>query len=431
MARSTTIHRMLLGMKTRLTSATSPVFGCALAMVLALLISPSQAQTFTVLYNFMGATDGANPQAGLVRDAKGNLYGTTAGGGVGCASSGGCGTVFKLAGSEETVLHRFNDSPDGANPSGGLIRDAAGNFYGVTSAGGANGAGTLFKVDAGGAETVLSSMGGTGGGGPKGDLVMDAEGNFYGTAISGGTENSGVVFKVAADGAGTDLHSFCTRGGSRCTDGEEPSGGLVMDAAGNLYGTTLIDFGPKGTGTGAVFKIAPIGKEVTLHIFSFVQGESPNGALILDAAGNLYGTTFFGGTGICQSLGENFGCGTVFKLDVSGKETVLYNFCSVSGCTDGASPSAGLLLDAKGNLYGTTLSGGTGACTGAFSSGCGTVFELSASGTEMVLHNFTGVARDGSFPYSRLIMDANGNLYGTTSAGGEFGNGVVFKIAPD
>jgi uncharacterized repeat protein (TIGR03803 family) len=394
-----------------------------------MLTFPSQAQTFTVLHNFKGGTDAANPEAGLVMDANGNLYGTTVAGGTGCTSSGGCGTVFKLAGKKETVLHRFKGSPDGANPSGGLIFDAAGNLYGVTKVGGANGAGTLFKVDPKGAETVLSSMDGTGGGEPNGALVMDANGNFYGTAIAGGTGNSGVVFKVAPNGTGTDLHSFCTRGGSRCTDGEEPSGGLVMDAAGDLYGTTEIDFGPNGTSTGALFKVTQSGKEATLHLFSFAQGNSPDGELILDA-GNLYGTTLFGGTGVCGPSGEDFGCGTVFKVDASGKETVLYNFCSASGCSDGSMPSAGLLMDAKGNLYGTTLTGGTGTCTEQLFSGCGTVFELSASDTETVLHTFTGVAPDGAFPYSRLIMDANGNLYGTASSGGKFDNGIVFEISP-
>ena len=137
-----------------------------------------------------------------------------------------------------------------------------------------------------------------------------------------------------------------------------------MDAVGNLYGTTRIDFGPKGTNTGALFKVTQSGKEATLHLFSFAKGSWPNGALIMDTAGNLYGTTFFGGTGICQSSDENFGCGTALKVDPSGEETVLHNFCAVSGCADGASPSAGLFMDRNGNLYGTTLSGGTGPCTG-------------------------------------------------------------------
>jgi uncharacterized repeat protein (TIGR03803 family) len=366
-------------------------------------------------------------------DAKGNLYGTTVGGGTGCASSGGCGTVFKLAGKKETVLYRFKGSPDGANPSGGLILDAEGNLYGVTEVGGAYGGGTVFKVDPSDAETVLYSFGPNEGAGgePSGSLVMDVNGNFYGTAINGGTGNSGIVFKVDPKGTETVLHSFCTRGGSRCTDGEEPSGGLVMDRAGNLYGTTEIDFGPKGTNTGALFKVTQTGKETTLHLFSFAKGNVPNGELILDAAGNLYGTTLFGGTGVCLLPGgEEFGCGTVFKVDPSGKETVLYNFCSASGCTDGSNPSAGLLMDAKGNLYGTTLEGGTGTCTGQLFPACGTVFELSASGTETVLHTFTGVAPDGAFPYSRLIMGANGNLYATASEGGKFANGVVFEITP-
>jgi uncharacterized repeat protein (TIGR03803 family) len=402
----------------------------ASATLLGLLTFPSHAQTFTVLHNFKGGSDGANPEAGLVMDAKGNLYGTTyAGGAAGCQfGEVTCGTVFKLAGKKETVVHRFKGSPDGANPSGGLILDAEGNLYGVTSGGGADGCGTLFKVAPSGTETVLYSFCSDGGTGfePSGNLVMDAAGNLYGTTLVGGSGNSGTVFKVDPSGTDTVLYNFCTKGGSRCTDGEEPRGGLVMDAAGNLYGTTLIDLGPKGTGGGAVFKVTQTGKETVLHLFSsakdYAGGASPNGGLILDAAGNLYGTTFSGGTGSC--------CGTVFKVDASGKETVLYNFCSASGCTDGAYPPAGLFMDAKGNLYGTTLSGGTGTCTGEFSPGCGTVFELAASGKETVLHSFTGVAPDGAFPYSTLIMDANGNLYGTASAGGKFGNGIVFEITP-
>jgi uncharacterized repeat protein (TIGR03803 family) len=435
-----------------MTTETKPVAGCGhfkkaivqrsggwalgLASVFGLLTFPlSQAQTFTVLHNFRGGSDGVYPEAGLVMDAKGNLYGTTyAGGTAGCQSGERtCGTVFKLAGRNETVLHRFKGAPDGANPSGSLILDAEGNLYGVTSGGGAVGCGTVFKVDPGGSETVLYSFcsnGGTDGEEPSGNLVMDAGGNLYGTTRMGGSGGSGTVFKVDLGGTETVLHSFCSRGGSRCTDGEDPSGGLVMDAAGNLYGTTEVDLGPKGTGAGAVFKVTQTGKETTLHLFSFAKGDAPTGGLIMDAAGNLYGTTVFGGTGICQPSGQNnFGCGTVFKVDASGKETVLYNFCSASGRTDGASPSAGLFMDAKGNLYGTTLSGGTDTCTGDLFPGCGTVFEL-AGEKQRVLHSFTGVAPDGAFPYSTLIADANGNLYGTASGGGKFGNGVVFEITP-
>src|ERR1039458_3445322 len=184
----------------------------ALAIVLGLLTLPSHAQTYAVLHDFRGGTDGANPEAGLVMDAKGNLYSTTVSGGTGCSSSGGCGTVFKLAGRKETVLYKFNGSPDGANPSGGLILDAAGNLYGVTNVGGAYDGGSVFKVDPGDAETVLYSFGPNEGAGgePSGSLVMDANGNFFGTAISGGTGNSGIAFKVAPDGTETVLHSFCT-----------------------------------------------------------------------------------------------------------------------------------------------------------------------------------------------------------------------------
>jgi uncharacterized repeat protein (TIGR03803 family) len=424
---------------------TKPVAGCghfkkavmrrsgswvlALASVLGFLAFPAaQAQTFTVLYGFKNGSDGAAPKAALIRDATGNLYGTTSAGGL-----KGNGTVFRVTGKKETVLYRFKGTPDGASPSGSLILDSEGNLYGVTSGGGATGCGTVFKVEPGGAETVLYSFcsnGARDGAEPSGNLVMDAKGNLYGTTRIGGSGGSGTVFKVDPSGTETLLHNFCTRGGSRCTDGEEPSGGMVMDAAGNLYGTTEVDFGPKGTGTGAVFKLTPTGKETTLYLFSFAKGEVPTGGLIRDAAGNLYGTTTYGGKGICQPSGQNnFGCGTVFMVDASGKETVLYNFCSASGCTDGTSPSAGLVMDAKGNLYGTTLSGGTVTCTGQLFPGCGTAFEL-AGEKEIVLHSFTGVAPDGVFPYSTLIMDANGNLYGTASAGGKYGNGVVFEITP-
>jgi uncharacterized repeat protein (TIGR03803 family) len=400
----------------------------AFTIVLVLLTLPSHAQTFTVLHNFEGVTDGAFPEAGLLMDSKGNLYGTTVGGGNGCA--GGCGTVFKLTEKGETVLYRFKGSPDGDSPSGGLLHGADGNLYGVTNAGGPQGCGTVFRVYPDGTETAFSiCSNGQGGGQPNGDLAMDAKGNLYGTSLSGGTGNSGFVFKVAPDGADTVLHSFCTRGGSRCADGEEPSGGLVMAATGTLYGTTKIDFGPNGTGSGAVFKVTETGEETTLHIFSFAQGSFPSGGLIQDAIGNLYGTTLFGGTGNCGT-GEDFGCGTVYKVDLSGNVTVLYDFCSASGCADGSSPSAGLFLDAHGNLYGTTLTGGTGRCTSQLFPGCGTVFEVSASGIETVLHTFTGTASDGAFPYSRLVMDANGNLYGTASGGGTFGLGIVFEITP-
>jgi uncharacterized repeat protein (TIGR03803 family) len=401
----------------------------AFAMALVLLTSASSpAQTFTILYNFKGGTDGIGPMAGLVMDAAGNFYGTTEFGGI-----NDNGTVFKLTRKEESILYRFTGSPDGANPSGGLIFDAEGNLYGVTSEGGKVNCGTVFKLAPSGTETVLHSFcsnGETDGARPSGNLIMDAKGNLYGTTLVGGSEGSGTVFKVDLSGAETVLYNFCTKGGSQCTDGEEPQGGLVMDAAGNLYGTTAINLGPKLTGTGGVFKLTPTGKDTTLHRFSFAKGVSPNGGLIFDTAGSLYGTTLLGGSNICQLPGQNNGCGTVFKVDATGKETVLYDFCSASGCADGSAPGAGLFMDAQGNLYGTTLSGGTGTCTGQLFPGCGTVFELSANGTENVLHTFTGIESDGAYPYSILIMDAKGNLYGTTSAGGKFGNGIVFEITP-
>jgi uncharacterized repeat protein (TIGR03803 family) len=226
---------------------------CALAFVVVLgqvvVATPSaEAQgdtTFALFYSFEGGTDGATPRAGLVRDAAGNLYGTTISGGA-----GGLGTVFKLdAVGSETVLHSFSGA-DGARPEAGLVRDAAGNLYGTTAGGGASDLGTVFKLDTTGSETVLHSFSGADGDSPVAGLVRDAAGNLYGTTAGGGASGLGTVFKLDTSGKGRLLHSFT--GGA--TDGAFPAAGLVPDAAGNLYGTTTQD-GAFGQGT--VFKLRP------------------------------------------------------------------------------------------------------------------------------------------------------------------------------
>ena len=308
------------------------------------------------------------------------------------------------AGATFTLLYSFKGGADGSNPAAGLVRDAAGNLYGTTLGGGTSGYGTAFKLDTTGAETVLHSFSGSSGDGalPYAGLVRDAAGNLYGTTYGGGRYDMGAAFKLDTTGAETTLHSFGFR-----SDGRIPLGGLIRDAAGNLYGTAS-EGGASGQGT--VFKLDRTGAETVLHIFTGSSGDGavPGGDLVRDAAGNLYGTTYAGGAS---------DMGTVFRLETTGTETVLYSFRGKP--LDGAHPRAGLVRDAAGNLYGTTLEGGA--------SDKGTVFKLDTTGAETVLHSFTGVP-DGRNPYGGLVRDAAGYLYGTTYKGGASDHGTVFRL---
>ena len=377
-------------------------------------IQPAHGQTYRekVLYTFTGTTDGEYPYAGLVRDAKGNLYGTTQGrGDPYCVfPDTGCGTVFTVSSSgTETLLYSFTIRSAGAFPDAGLVRDHMGNLYGTTffTTWRRRGlcCGTVFKLDPTGKETALYIFNVTDGAYPAGALVRDANGNLYGTTFEGGDSTScpdqtyrcGTVFKLDPTGKETVLHSF------NGADGEYPYAGLVQDAKGNLYGTTS-EGGDYGYGT--VFEVDPTGKETVLY--SFAHKEYPHAGLIRDATGNLYGTTVGGGS---------HGYGTVFKVDPTGKETVLHSF---TGTSDGGNPYASLIRDANGNLYGTTVAGG--------SHGYGTVFKVSKTGKEVVLHSFNGA--DGKYPYASLVADKNGKFYGTTSKGGASDDGVVFKLTP-
>lgn len=389
---------------------------CLVLLLATAAATWAQAQTLTVLHSFAGpSADGAIPTAPLVRDSAGNLYGTTANGGLtNCGAFGdvGCGTVFKLDPlGNETLLHTFSGS-DGAFPAGGLLMDAAGNLYGTTVSGGGAGfcrnfgCGTVFKLDPSGNFTVLHAfVESSDGGNPTAGLIMDSAGNLYGTTGFGGDFGPGAVFKMDASGNETTLHSFSG------PDGFEPSAPLIMDTAGNLYSTTFRG-GPANFGT--VFKLDSSGGLTTLHDFTGgSDGGNPAAGLIMDAAGNLYGTTDSGGSA---------GVGTVFKLDSSGNFTVLHSF---TGGDDGGNvalegiPSAGLIMDAAGNLYGTTFRGGA--------AGLGIVFTLDPLGNQTVLYSFTG-GSDGSGPRAPLIMDAAGNLYSTASSLMATGFGSVFKL---
>jgi uncharacterized repeat protein (TIGR03803 family) len=388
--------------------------------------------TYSVLYTFTGGADGANPNyagpgAGLIRDEEGNLYGTAGLGGdyssVYCGSVG-CGVVFKIDRTgKETVLHTFTGPPDGAEPTAGLIRDEAGNLYGTTIGGGSAGlaAGTVFKVDRAAKETVLYSFtGGADGNSPYAGVIQDEAGNLYGATIGGGDlsgcfgNGCGVVFKLNPAGRETVLYSFT--GGA---DGDNPGTSLIRDEAGNLYGTTISG---GSDGQGVVFKLDPTKEETVLYSFTGgADGGGPQG-LIRDREGTIYGVASDGGA---------FGNGVVFRLDPAGKETVLYTF---TGGTDGGFPY-GTLLRVGSDLYGTTFFGGnsTTLCGGPY---CGVVFKLDATGKETVLHSFTGA--DGINPYAGLLPDQEGNLYGTTAYGGDLaspaapcygvGCGVVFKL---
>lgn len=408
-----------------------------LAAILGLLVTATQtarAQTETVLYSFLGGADGAVPDGGLARDTNGNLYGTTLDGGKSSQ-----GTIFELSPSGvKTILHNFKGEPrDGSGPEGNLL--LVGNtFYGATVIGGTlggyceddyfDGCGAVYEMTSAGAESVIYSFaGGSDGLAPMSGVVVDQAGNMYGTTLYGGGTgcNSnewgcGTLFKVTPAGEETVLHQFT--GGA---DGMYPWGGLTIDENGYLYGTT--EEGGTGCsppGCGTVFEVAPDGTRTILHNFTGCpkDGDGPMGNLIRDSKGNLYGTTLGGGSS-CK-----MGAGTVFKIAASGREKILYNF---GGAPDGAEPWAGLVRDKKGNLYGTTFMGGLLGCQDGEIT-CGTVFEVSHNRTETVLYRFTGGADGGQPMNATLVLDAEGNLYGTTPAGGDptCNCGVIFKVTP-
>jgi uncharacterized repeat protein (TIGR03803 family) len=320
-----------------------------------------------------------------------------------------------------TVLHRFCGAAkcpdDGADPVGGVIADGSGNLYGTTLFGGEADNGTVFELTAGGQERILHDFHGRRDGkGPLAGLVMDAAGNLYGTTSFGGGATvftGGTVFEVTAGGQERVLYRFCSVKG--CADGWNPQSALVIDGSGNLYGTT-VKGGTSGD-AGTVFEVTPGGKERVLHSFcsrnACLDGWRPRAGLIMDATGALYGTTVAGGT-------KN--SGTVFEITPSGDETVIYDFCRLPHCADGAGPVGALIMDGSGNLYGTTRKGGAHKA--------GTVFEITADGSEKVLYDFCAAdsCADGKSPKAPLTMDADGNLYGTTEYGGQHNQGTVFEI---
>ena len=425
---------------------------------------PGPKVTEKILYRFTGGADGVHPNRGVILDRAGNLYGTTSGTPFG-QSNGckDCGTVFEISREThaERTLHRFYAGADGANPDAGLTFGRTGNLYGTTQFGGPNcgrwvatGCGTVFQIAAQGqtrcealcgtqfqitnrvhAETIRWSSPPNGASMPTGGVIMDAAGNLYGTTSTGscghGHYGCGIVFEIPAGARrALILHTFA--GGDK--DGF-PKRRLVMDARGNLYGMTwAIDL--RHPFFGIVFEIvAGTHVEKTLHRFSGGRdGGTPEGDLILDKNGDLFGVTQFGG-GFCNSgVGpgtDASGCGVVFEIAAgTDKESILYRF---KGGQDGIEPD-GLVMDSAGNLFGVTSSGGECAVSRY---GCGTVFEIAAgSHKKTTLYRFKG-GRDGETPEGALVMDHAGDLFGTTSLGGKNcpagaeigpGCGTIFEI---
>ncbi|MGO9275890.1 MAG: choice-of-anchor tandem repeat GloVer-containing protein [Terriglobia bacterium] len=310
------------------------------------------------------------------------------------------------------------DGTNGGLPVWALVQGTNGNFYGSTGFGGTGSEGTIFKITPAGKLTTLQSMG-------YPHLPVQAtNGSFYGTTPYGGPMDSGTVFKMTAAGKLTTLYNFCSQ--AMCVDGDTPYGGVIQASDGNFYGTTV------GGGTnnyGTVFKITPAGKLTTLLSFDAIGGAGTG--LVEGTDGNFYGTTGNGGPN---------GYGTVFQVTPGGTETTLYNFCSQPNCTDGKSPYDGLIQASDGNFYGTTYTGGANDPAGCEGIGCGTIFKITPAGTLTTLYSFCSQANctDGQWPTGGLVQGNDGNFYGTTDAGGAFGEscvfglcGTVFKMTPE
>lgn len=384
----------------------------AVFLFLAAVSQPARSQTYKVIHNFTGlGKDGATPYGGPILDASGNLYGTTYLGGI-----YGNGSVYRLSfkGStwRYTPLYDFGPLPDGAGPAfGSLAIDAKGDLFGTTEGGGYFG--TDFEIcSCKGREVQIHQFGlGTDGAQPIGGVVLDSAGNLYGTTSLGGIYANGTIFKeTLSEGAWTESVIYNFTGGK---DGASPPAGVTVDANGNLYGTTSFG-GSKGVGV--IYKLSPHGsgwKQTILHTFGGKKdGQYPVGGLVIDQAGNLFGTTFDGGVK---------GGGIVYELSPAGegwKFTILYSFTGSYG-----GPYNKLTL-ANGNIYGFTEAEGA--------NGLGSIFMLTpvnGSWTFTDLYDFTG-GKDGAQPYGSVAVDSEGNIFGTTNTGGSQNQGLVFEITP-
>jgi uncharacterized repeat protein (TIGR03803 family) len=409
-------------------------FHCIVAVIflgLAMASNFAHAQTYSVLHTFTNWPDGAGPNA-LMMGANGVMYGTTQGGGNHC-ESGGCGTVYSIDSSgNETILYRFTEGNDGADPVAPLIQDAAGNLYGSTLGDGfLDAPSTVFKVDANGNETTLYAFtSGDTGCCQDSPLAIDKAGNLYGMSPYSGDYSCGYeelgcgsLYRLTQAGKITVLHTFTG------ADGIDPEGGLVVDVDGSLYGTAinggiLTCYTPGGQryritqGCGTIYKLDSKGKFTVLYEFTGgADGSAPLG-LIQDAKGNLYGIAAYGGNSKPPCLEDAYGCGTIFKVDPQGKFSVLYRFTVAISQPDFNNH---LLLSPQGNLYGSNGIGGA--------NNTGFIFEVSPSGFSIVASFPSDVNREwGIFPQG-VVMDSSGNFYGTMQADGADLEGTVFKVS--
>lgn len=391
---------------------------------------PAQAQTFTILHNFTGGPDGGEPIGGLTIDARGNLYGTANIGGQGTCPplDAGCGTVYKLshAGSGWifTLIYKFSGEPDGSAPYGGVVFGPDGALYGSTMGGGSdacqNGCGTVYRLRPQPTqcisalcpwrETVLYRFsGGSDAYDPTGDLTFDSSGKIYGTTYLGGISDMGTVWKLTPSGLSWDeslAYSFTGSG----SDGGNPYGGVVFDNAGNMYVSASAG---TASGLGAAIELSPSGShwtETSLHDFEGGEDGGFPVAGLIDASGTLYGVTIIGPTSGA----------TAYEFTPAGGG---WSFATISNLPPGYGPFGHLTADAAGNLYGMTQGGSVDK---------GTVFKLTPSGggwTLTVLHIFSG-GTDGETPFGSVVVDSSGNVYGTTLLGGTANRGVVFEITP-
>lgn len=397
---------------------------------------------------------GLYPAGPLTADSAGNLYGVDAAGGDGQCYEYGCGQVYEFTpnGHKQTqYLYSFSGTTDGSGPNGRVIFDAKGNLYGVARSGGdltacgGSGCGVVYELSPGSSgwtETVLYNFeGGNDGIGPD-SIIFDGKGNIFGLTVDGGgyscpgSSQCGTVFELSPNSSGgwteTVLHSF-----TGLADGSVPSGSLLLDGQGNLYGAASQGGNTVCTllrGCGTIFELSPGSSGwtfATIYSFDNTHGASPTGSLVMDGTGNIYGNAYAGARATSSHC--PYGCGSTFKLAPSASGWNFSLLHSYSDGLDGANPYGGLLIDASGDLYGATNTGGSQAygCSNGYEQGCGVVFKISpAAGGKWIfdrLYTFQGY--DGFLPYGDLLMDASGNLYGTTIMG-DGGYGNAYELTP-
>ena len=401
---------------------------CVVLSLASKAFGVTPASTINVIYSFAGEQDGEYTDTDLVIDSAGNLYGTSVLGGA-----FGSGTVFQLTpsgnGWVHTVLYSFTSGADGGEPYKGVTLDAQGNLYGTAVTGGTGGCeggcGVAYKLTHSGgswSQTVIHYFsGGDDGSGPGAGLTIDHQGNLYGVTPTGGANGLGVIYQLSPAVSGnwnfTVIHTFT--GG---TDGSSGSAGRLLLHAGRLYGVATTG-GANGKGTAYELKPSHAGEWTLKTIYAF-QGQPdagfPYGGLLLGTSEKLYGTTYYDGANNLGSVYE------LSRTAMGGwKERVLYSF---QGGSDGQNSLSNLVIDAAGNLYGTTSEGGA-SCS------CGTIFQLTPGAhgtwTESVAHRFQGPPDDGAFPYNGMVTGAAGNFYGATVHGGVADDGAVYEFTPN